>query len=267
MHELEKADPQYRSYQLLPQMGPASSKKIMFWGDSHVQQLYPLIERLHNSGALGRYGVLFAVDEGCKPAEHLNSLNSGFYCDSFTQFALMRAEQTDIDTGYIGFAAPDYDNWDYCLTLGSTCVRRVSREVAIQQLLRDLSWNVRRPRMLGKQVIVSLPFPLFDRPIPDLEICNLVLQRFGFPALAAAQISPAALRNEIASVAENDGAYIFDPRKSLCRNDDCINEVDGVSIYKDDSHIADGQIRYSRGEHEKRAASGHVGRGWSMKYD
>lgn len=225
------------------EMGPASSKKVIFWGDSHVQQLYPLVRQIYDSGTLDKHGVLFAVNEGCKPAEHLNRSEPGFYCDSFSHFAFMRAKEADVDTVYIGFEAANHADWDFCPSVDGQCIATLSSENVIHRFLDELSWHVRTLRMLRKRVIVSLPFPVFDRSIPDLEIRNLVLRRFGLvPALAAAQISPLALRNEIASIAENDGAYIFDPRKSLCRNQDCITGAAGVSIYKDNSHIARSQI-------------------------
>jgi peptidoglycan/LPS O-acetylase OafA/YrhL len=49
------------------QMGPNSSKKIMFWGDSHVQQLYPLIKKMYDEGGLHDHGVVAAIANGCPP--------------------------------------------------------------------------------------------------------------------------------------------------------------------------------------------------------
>jgi SGNH domain (fused to AT3 domains) len=46
----------------------------------------------------------------------------------------------------------------------------------------------------------------------------------------------------VASAAKNAGAEIFDPRESLCDEQQCITQVNGVSIYKDDNHIAASQI-------------------------
>jgi hypothetical protein len=47
------------------------------------------------------------------------------------------------------------------------------------------------------------------------------------------------------------GANIFDPRKSLCPNQNCITEVDGVSIYRDGSHLAASQIGILEGDMEQ----------------
>jgi hypothetical protein len=59
------------------------------------------------------------------------------------------------------------------------------------------------------------------------------------------------VRDQLASVAESMGAKIFDPRKSLCRDRDCITELAGVSIYKDHSHIAASQIGILEDEMER----------------
>lgn len=221
-------------------VGTQSSKKIMFWGDSHVQQLYPLIQRIYDGGGLRDHGAVFAVATGCSPTEHMNRPGPSFHCDSFSHFALMRAEEEDVDTVFIGFAAPS-PVWTLCPSVDGRCVGKISDEETRQRVLGELSEHIQELKMRGKRVIVSLPFPIFDKSIPDLEVRNAVLQRFGFAGVAAETSSPIA-RDRLASVAQSMGAEIFDPRGSLCRNRDCITEVDGVSIYKDRSHIAASQI-------------------------
>jgi hypothetical protein len=87
-------------------IGAQSSKKIMFWGDSHVQQLYPLVQEIYDGGGLRDHGVVFAIAAGCSPTEHMNRPTRGFHCDSFSHFAMIRAEEEDVDTVFIGFVAP-----------------------------------------------------------------------------------------------------------------------------------------------------------------
>ena len=74
----------------------------MFWGDSHVEQLIPAVKSIYAKGGLNGQGVRFAIANGCLPSEHLNSIG-GYHCDSFTKFAMTRAEERDIDTVFIGF--------------------------------------------------------------------------------------------------------------------------------------------------------------------
>ena len=218
-----------------------SAKVIMFWGDSHVQQLYPLIRKLHGDGELQGRGALLAISNGCPPTEHLNRIQKGFHCDSFAKFALMRAEQEDVDTVFIGFNTWFAAHEDICPSVDGRCTGMLSLEETRQLFLNELLQHIKSLKSCGKRVIVSLPFPMFDKSIPDLEIRNAVFSRFGLGGVAK-DITLPSFRNQLASVARNAGAEIFDPRESLCHNRECITQVDGVSIYKDDNHIAASQI-------------------------
>lgn len=221
--------------------GPNSSKVILFWGDSHVQQLYPLIRKMHDGGELQDHGVLLAVSNGCTPTEHLNRIQKGFHCDSFAKFALMRAGQEDVDTVFIAFNTWWVTHQDICPSVDSKCVGKPSLEATRQLFVDELSDHIRALKSGGKRVIVSLPFPMFDKSIPDLEIRNAVFGRFGLGGVAK-DITLPGFRDQVASVARSAGAEIFDPRESLCHERECITQVGGVSIYKDDNHIAASQI-------------------------
>jgi peptidoglycan/LPS O-acetylase OafA/YrhL len=229
-------------------LGSSSSKKIVFWGDSHIQQLYPLVRRIHDRGGLRDHGVVFAVANGCPPTEHLNY--AGFHCNSFTHFAMMRAEEEDVDTVFIGFSSFWSIEGGLCPSVDDRCLGKISNEETRQRLFQELSDHIHELKLRGKRVILSLPFPLFDKSIPDLEIRNAVLRRFGLAGVAT-EISLPGVRDQLAAVAESMDAEVFDPRKSLCPNRNCITEVDGISIYKDDNHITASQIGILEGNMEQ----------------
>ena len=230
-------------------LGSPSSKKSMFWGDSHVQQLYPLIKGIYDDSGFRDHGVLFAVSTGCPPTEHLN--RSGFHCDSFARLAMARAEEEDVDTVFMGFTTAWSIETEWpCPSVEGRCVGNISREEMIQRFFQELSQHIRRLKIRGKRVIVSLPFPFFDKSIPDLEVRNAVFGRFGLAGVVTELTLP-TVRDQVASVAESSGADIFDPRKSLCPDQNCITELGGVSIYKDNSHIAASQIGILEGNMEQ----------------
>jgi peptidoglycan/LPS O-acetylase OafA/YrhL len=222
--------------------GTSASKKIMFWGDSHVQQLYPLIKTLFDKGEFGNHGVILAIVPGCPPTEHMNFVSKNNHCDSFATFAMVRAEEEDIDTVYIGFNTW----WEYhqnalCPSVDGKCIGKISLPEVRRRFLDELSDHIQRLKQHGKRVVVSLPFPMYDKSIPDLEIRNAVFGRFGLAGVAKDDTSP-EFRSEILTVAERGGADTFDPRESLCNKLGCITQVRGISIYKDDHHIAASQI-------------------------
>jgi peptidoglycan/LPS O-acetylase OafA/YrhL len=229
-------------------IGEKSSKKVMFWGDSHIQQLYPLAGTISHVDGLQGSGIVFAIAQGCTPSEHFNRADPGFHCDAFTHFAMMRAEQEDVDTVFIGFS----ENPDriLCPSVDGVCTGKMPQEEIHQRVLQELSERIQKLKALGKRVIVSLPFPFYDKSIPDLQVSNAILQRFGL-AEVATEIAEPSMRHQLASLAENAGAEIFDPRKTLCPHDACITEMNGVSIYKDDSHIAGTQVVILRDNLEK----------------
>jgi peptidoglycan/LPS O-acetylase OafA/YrhL len=220
-------------------LGTQSSRTIMFWGDSHVQQLYPLIQHIFDQGGLYGQNAIFAIDEGCALAEHLNRPDPGFHCDSFAKYAMARAEQSDVDVVFIGFAAPPARI--LCPSINGRCIGNISTEEADSRLLQELSTYIHRLRTLGKRVIVSLPFPLYDKSIPELQVRNAILRAWGSVETATDRTLPST-RDKIASVAVGSGAELFDPRRSLCSAKGCITEVAGVSIYRDFSHLAKSQI-------------------------
>jgi hypothetical protein len=168
-------------------------------------------------------------------------MGKGYHCDSFANFAMRRAEAEDVDTVFIGFNTWWSVHEDVCPSVDGRCVGRLSLEATCNRILQELSEHIQTLTVAGKRVIVSLPFPMFDKSIPDLEIRNAVFGRFGLDGVAT-DITLPALRDQVTSVAKSAGADVFDPRKSLCAKWNCITQVNGVSIYKDDNHIAASQI-------------------------
>jgi peptidoglycan/LPS O-acetylase OafA/YrhL len=225
------------------QVGNTASHKILFWGDSHVQQLMPLIKNMHAEGKLQGKGAVFFLEVACPLAEDMNNVQeSGYHCDTFARFAMIRAHQEDIDTVFIGF-----DPWwawtpnSLCLSADGRCLRILSAAESIQYFLEELSRHIHDLRAAGKRVIVQLPMPVYDKSIPDLEIHNAFMGSLLGESVPS-EVCPPILREEILSVAQDAGADIFDPRESLCEGQKCTYQVGGVSIYKDDNHIAASQI-------------------------
>jgi hypothetical protein len=162
---------------------------------------------------------------------------------------MLRAEEEDVDTVFIGFSTfwTIKEEEGLCPSVDDTCVGKISNEETQRRFFRELSERIHELKNRGKRVIVSLPFPLYDKSIPDLQVRNAVLGRFGLAGVAT-EISLPGVRDRVASVAERLGAEVFDPRKSLCPNRNCITEEDGVSIYKDNNHIAASKIGILEGD-------------------
>ena len=216
--------------------------KVLFWGDSHIEQLHPVIEDLYSRGDLQGRGAMLAIETGCLPDEHINNAINGFHCDSFSRVLDMRAQQPDVDVVFIAFSSwlARWDNTT-CLSVDDRCVRPLTQAEQRHLLATDLSRFIRTVRGEGKNVVVSLPFPIYTESVPAFEISNAVFGRFGL-SQTPEEVSSPALREEIKSAAIGAGAQVFDPRETICPEGHCITEEAGVSIYKDESHIANGRI-------------------------
>jgi hypothetical protein len=229
-------------------LGDQAPHKIMFWGDSHVEQLYPAIKQIYADGSLPNHGVVLAVENGCLPDPHLNNTSDGFHCDAFANFAMMRAEEADVDTVFLGFSTWWYGGKDvFCVSLNGKCQTPLSPDRLSRSFLSDLSDEIRELQRRGKHTIVCLPFPFFDRRIPELEINNAVFGRFGF-LIDPRDLASTALREQVRAVAAGTGAEIFDPRASLCPRGNCITAVNGISLYKDDNHLAGSGVGLLEGD-------------------
>lgn len=223
-------------------LGPADSKKILFLGDSHVQQLYPLLKKFYGAASSPSRGAILAITNGCVPVEHFNYTGKGYYCDDFATYAMIRAEQPDIDTVFIGFntwwaSHPD----SVCEAVNGRCIQTLSIEDARRRVFGQLSEQMRQLKANGKRVILTLPFPMYDKLIPQLEIRNAVFGRLGLAGTPTDMTLP-VVRDEMVAIAKNSGAEIFDPRASLCDAHGCATELNGISIYKDDNHLVASRI-------------------------
>jgi hypothetical protein len=222
-------------------LGPNLAKKILFWGDSHVEQLHSSIKRLYDKGALNNHGVLFALAEGCPPTESMNRDVPDSHCDNFGHFVMLRAQREDVDTVFIGFATWwDVQDLPICAVVDGRCEDPLPRAEMERRLIDELSQHIHALKMLGKKVIVALPFPIYEHSIPDLEIHNAMFAWLG-STIRAHEIDTPSLRNRIHGAAVAAGAVLFDPRQSLCDDQTCTYQRGDVSIYTDPSHIADGE--------------------------
>ena len=222
-------------------LGDKSQRKVLFFGDSHVEQLYPAIKDIFGSEGLRGRGVVTAIAPACLPDEHINRTEEGYRCDSFAKLAMLRAEEEDIDSVFLGVSTWWKDG-TFCLTVDEKCVKVLSRDEVRRQFLIDLSDEIHTLKNHGKNVIICLPFPFYRERIPELAMNNAIFGRVGFFETPI-ETSSVSVHDEIRAVAVSAGAEIFDPRETLCPKGRCTTNVEGVSIYKDNNHLAASQVK------------------------
>jgi peptidoglycan/LPS O-acetylase OafA/YrhL len=233
-------------------VGPAHDKRVLFWGDSHVEQLLPAAQALVDEHKTHDEQPIFMAQSACLPVRTLSIMSSATTCPSFNDAALARAQAADIDTVVIAsiwmpyFRAVLYDDATtptVCLVDGAhACdhtVATASEALAIAQaqLTRDLGLL----HAAGKRVFVVAPVPIYDRNVAQALArsswsggpSGLALSRAQHDALIAP--FTAMLR----AVAAATGAVVIDPADALCRDPSaCTFAEDGASLYRDNSHLS-----------------------------
>jgi peptidoglycan/LPS O-acetylase OafA/YrhL len=237
-----QTDPEQMSDVAFCEEGHATHK-ILIWGDSHAEQLRPLLTQMLQRNELGGRGLVFALSEGCMPAESFNRADGPYHCDAFTRFALQRAAQPDIDTVLFAFSPwwvvePGHT----CLTAGGHCTRILTGEQAWQLFLPEIAQHIHDLQGLGKHFILTVPFPRYRQYIPELENRNLLFERLSLPSAQPNDIILPGLQSDTRTLALQSGATLFDPRAVLCPQGHCTYQRDNVSLYIDQSHISATQI-------------------------
>ena len=222
-------------------IGTGAKKNILFWGDSHVEELRPVIETLHREHALGGRGAVFAVAPACAPSLAMDRTGERLDCATLAKYSWERANADDIDTVFIF-----YDGWrtshdgDLCQMKDGTCVG-LSKEDALNIIASEFGTYASALHAKGKRLVIALPDPAYSFRLPHFEILKATLPRLN-RLRPLERLDFAATRERLASVAREHGALVFDPRKSLCRDEQCLFVENGVSLYVDDNHIAKTRI-------------------------
>lgn len=234
----------------LCKIGKGTSRNILFWGDSHVEQLVPVVRGLHRDGALQDHDALFAVSSGCLPASTISRTAENFHCAAFSRLALERASAPDVDRVAIGFAGfLPYELGGLCRSESDVCDSPLLPTTAIDLLVEDLKTSIKTLQRQGKKVTLMLPAPFYSEQIPDIEIRRLALGRLNQIFKLEDRLRRddfTELRAKLIALANSLGVETFDPRASLCVEDHCMYARDGVSIYSDSNHIALSQIEMFR---------------------
>jgi peptidoglycan/LPS O-acetylase OafA/YrhL len=213
-----------------------SSSNVLVWGDSHAEQLYTVLRQLQPE--LRGQGVVFATAAGCPPSEHFNHRDGNYSCGFFNRFAMQRAIQGDISTVLIEFAPWWYEQVGIlCAIVDGHCIEAAATVDARRRIVEDLASSIRTLQGSGKRVIVGLPFPTYTRQIPDYEANAAIVGR-RWMAGEPQENSSMKARELLQALARDTGADLYDPREALCVGGRCVYEADGVSLYKDDNHLA-----------------------------
>ena len=217
-------------------IGGQGSKTILFWGDSQIEQLYPLLSDMARDGVPADTRLIAITSGGCPPVPGLNSIAPGFDCAGFNQRAFLRAQKPDIDT--VVFASAPYPAASLCQT-GAACRRFADTAEYEAHVAKAFAAQVQALADAHKKIIVILPFPSYSVAVPDY--LNRMLALGQEPSLRLSRAQHLAQTQDYAqalrTAAKAAGAEIIDPSETLCPDSTCLYQRDHVSLYSDASHL------------------------------
>jgi SGNH domain (fused to AT3 domains) len=206
------------------------SHKVLFVGDSHVEQYYPRIDRLMTEHPDTTKGVLFVTTRGCLPIPEIKGVTYP-KCKGLAENALSVAQRSDVDTVVLGAA------WN-----------RYNDIFGTKEAFEGLTTTIAKYEELGKRVYLVLPIPrgeAFDPPgLVKRSILDLgfVVQKQIDRASVDAFLEPASSR--LIQIAKSTGATIIDPIPFICHSDYCATLADdGLPVYTDGSHLRQAFVR------------------------
>jgi peptidoglycan/LPS O-acetylase OafA/YrhL len=234
-----------------PIMGQGENReKVLFLGDSEVEQYYPRIDLLLTDDPAGTKSVIYSSRGGCPPIPHVIE-NQTPWCDGLIEQGIELAKDPNIDAivvaadwaGY--FLDRSFHKFPYYFedastkeVLGDTMRSAASKKafIAFESMvsqftkanktvyivLPSTTGPIFRPRRMITRSLTDLSFRI---RIPNIYTSDLV-----------SQLHPVVAK--LREVAANTGAFTIDPIASLCNVSICpVLTPDGDPIHKDDSHL------------------------------
>jgi peptidoglycan/LPS O-acetylase OafA/YrhL len=201
----------------------STGETVLFWGDSHMEQYWPKVKALQDSGAV-MANAIFITGSGCPPFKESHGRSPG--CDGVYEAALSKAREPRTRTVVISaywekYAAGNAD-----------------------ELVKDFSATLRD--LSGKRVVVVLSNPVDRAYYPD-NIAGArwrTIFRHQPPWENTApldreekQRETAGLRDALRAAAARAGAAVVDPFDYLCDRVFCPVVVDAQPVFSDNHHL------------------------------
>jgi hypothetical protein len=211
-----------------------ASRKVLFLGDSNMEQYYPRIDKLLTEHPDTTKGVIFVTQRACPPIPYVEEIGRRS-CAGQTEMAFFLAQDPAVDTVVIAASWSRY----------AVFVDPENRE----RSFHALETVIDAYRTIGRRVYLILPIPNGEEFDPYHLIVRS-LRDFGFKiartqvdrARVVAQLEPFVSRLKRIAVAT--GATTIDPVEFMCGEASCPTlTADGSPLYMDDNHLRLSYVR------------------------
>lgn len=221
-------------------------EKILFLGDSNMEQYYPRLEWVHRNTP--QKTLLFLTEGGCFPLPGVED-NTHPRCRGLAETALELAKDPAIGTivlgaqwvGYFQGGGYYFPEQNGALNIAAQSPGQERAFAVFERFLGDL-------RALGKNVYVILNIPILPNNCPRRmakphwtgrwEVTTPPSDRSQWDHIDQ------GITHRIRHMARQQGAQILDPLPQLCTDQKCVSLTDeGIPIYKDSGHLRASYVR------------------------
>jgi len=208
-------------------------RKVLFTGDSHMEQYYARVDRLFEEHPDTTKGVFFVTQRSCPPLHEMPGIALPPNCAGLVENALAIASRPDIETVVIGAAWNRYE---------------VFETPAAEEAFRDLRATIGRYRKMGRTVYVILPIPRGEEFDPA-SLVHRSLTDFGFVVRRQVErrdvdATVKAIDVRLQATAIAAGAFAIDPVRYVCKGSSCPTLADdGLPVYIDNSQLRSTYVR------------------------
>jgi len=229
--------------------------KVLFYGDSHLEQYSPRIVKLLKDKPLSTKSVVFATRGGCPPIPNVfEELHHPWCTRAYKNVIEEYALSEEVDSVVIGFAD------SYFMNIGSlqgqSNTNRYYYSIDKERKYFDQG-GVKDALQSLRVFVLSLAkikkvFLLIDNPSGDAfdpknlfignRITGLALKSDRFH-LQEYGVQQQEIRRFLIDLGKHNNVIIIDPIKHFCENNQCITMLSGKPIYKDSNHIRPFYVR------------------------
>lgn len=231
----------------------AAASRVLFLGDSNVEQYYPRIDKLLTADPSDFRTVVFATGGGCPPIAGVVEEHHP-WCNGLIDRAISVSHDPRVDTIVVGaawqsyFVDPDrrysyhYQDKDFSggMLLDSEGGRR-----ALQSLDALLGVFAQQ----GKKVFLILQIPV-GKAIDPRNMISRSLWHTGFEIrpepLARDKVTRVIepINSALLAIARRHGVTVIDPLNELCGKTVCPTvDSQGTPMYRDVGHLRPGYVR------------------------
>ena len=220
---------------------------VLFFGDSHMQQFWPRLERLTSDPDTPRRTVLFRTRGGCAPIPGIE--RTGYGCAEFVDQTLALAHQPEVQTVVIGASWVGFtDRKDYFAVDAGNGEPLEMLTPKTQWVMDGFESAVSGLVKAGKKVVIVLSSP-YGKEFDPRQMAQR--DGWGFRVRLPQPISRPALEADSAfiddrliAIAQRTGASVLDPLDTLCGRHICPTlDADGKPLLKDESHLRSSFVR------------------------